>query len=134
MKAYYETGEIPAEAPGEETPGTDPPGEETPGTDPPGEETPGTDPPGEETPGTETPGKETPGTDPPGEETPGTDPPGTEAPEDVTVEPVHNEKETTGEKLPDTATSTYNTLLIGAIVLITGAIAFLIVRRKTNAE
>lgn len=132
IKAYYETGEIPAEPPGEETPGTEPPGEETPGTEPPGEE-----PPGEETPGTNPPGEEKPGTEPPGEEkpgaeTPGKEAPGTEAPEDVTVEPV--DKETTGEKLPDTATSTYNMLLIGAIVLITGAIAIYIVRRKTNAE
>ncbi|MCM3162401.1 carbohydrate-binding domain-containing protein [Metabacillus litoralis] len=44
------------------------------------------------------------------------------------------DKNKNGEKLPKTATNSFNTLLIGAIVLLAGAGAYFYVRRRANIE
>ncbi|GAE32786.1 carbohydrate binding domain-containing protein [Alkalihalobacillus hemicellulosilyticus] len=109
-----------------ENPGTDP--DTDPGTDP------GTDPdtdPGAD-PDTD-PGAD-PDTDPdtdPGAD-PGTDPgadPDTDPGTDPSTDPSTEDKEA-GEELPSTATSLYNYLLIGILVLATGVVVYVRTRRK----
>ncbi len=99
-----------------EEPATEQPGEETPGEQP-GEETPGEQP-GEETPG-EQPGEETPGTEQPGEDTPDKEKPETETPGDKSPDAEQPKED---NKLPTTATSMYNWLMIGVLLTISGGI------------
>ncbi|MDQ0231672.1 family 43 glycosylhydrolase [Metabacillus malikii] len=53
---------------------------------------------------------------------------------DVKADPVEDGQSQAGKKLPNTATRSYNMLLIGAFVLIAGAAIFIYVRRKASVE
>ncbi len=101
-----------------EEPGTEEPGTEEPGTEEPGTEEPGTEEPGTEEPGTEAPGTEEPGTEEPGTEEPGTDKPSTD----------NKDK----NELPNTATNSFNSLLIGFVLLLSGVITLFFIRRKAT--
>ncbi|WP_416147472.1 carbohydrate binding domain-containing protein [Salipaludibacillus sp. HK11] len=106
------------------------PGTEEPGTEEPGTEEPGTEEPGTEEPGTEEPGTEEPGTEEPGTEEPGTEEPGTEDKEEGKTEDAKESSGKSSDKLPNTATSVYNYLLIGLLALATGIVIYFRTRRK----
>jgi len=79
----------------------------------------------------ETPTK--PGTDEDDGETPADPVGGNDGSEDLEPKPVKN-SDKAGEKLPNTATNSFHTLLFGGIVLLLGAGAYFYVRRKHNLE
>jgi len=58
---------------------------------------------------------------------------GNDGSEDLKPKPVKN-SDKAGEKLPNTATNSFNTLLFGGIVLLLGAGTYFYVRRKYNLE
>jgi len=122
------------EDPGTEDPGTEDPGTEDPGTGDPGTEDPGTEDPGTEDPGTEDPGTEDPGTEDPGTEDPGTEDPGTEDPgtKDPGTKDPEKQGENSGDKqiLPNTATSTFNLLALGLLVVMLGSVLAVKARRN----
>jgi len=69
-----------------------------------------------------------------GDDNPSADPvDGDDVSEDLEAKPVKN-SDKAGEKLPNTATNSFNTLLFGGIVLLLGAGAYFYVRRKHNLE
>ncbi|MCT2537075.1 family 16 glycosylhydrolase [Aquibacillus koreensis] len=144
------------DGPGPEDPGTEDPGPDDPGTEDPGTEDPETEDPTEdpeEDPGTEDPGTENPETEEPGTEDPETQNPETEKPETQnpeTKDPVqkddqNKEEESKGDKqsgndqkqeegLPNTATSTYNLIFIGLVVILFGGIVYMNHKRKIKTN
>ena len=58
--------------------------------------------------------------------------PGEQEEPEVPEEPEEDIQESDGDRLPATATNIFTLLLIGAILIVSGGIVFLIIRRKTN--
>ncbi|MCT2537847.1 carbohydrate binding domain-containing protein [Aquibacillus koreensis] len=123
----------------ENPPGTEEPGNEDPDTGEPVTEDPDGEDPGAGEPVTEDPDGEDPGTEDPVTENPSTEEPVTEDPDNENGEDKEDgdkkePSEKDADRLPDTATSIYNYLLIGFLALAIGIVVYFRARTRKIAE